>query len=267
MPKIKVNTMNIYYEIYGTGPPLLMILGLGANIMWWGKYFIKGLANYFNVIVLDNRGTGQSSNPKSQYTVKILADDAYGLLKALNIENTFVFGHSMGGGIAQELLIQHSRSIGMSKLILCSSSCGGSKSILASPEVLQIINKTRSGRTPIEIAKESLKIFYSPEFMKNNPKLVDYAVQNMAKSQMLSRNYEWQTTAIKSFKTCDRIKNIKIPTLIMHGAKDVLVPPQNTKILAELIPNAHIKMFTESAHTPYVEEPDAVIDAMVEFLL
>jgi len=243
MPKVKVNTMNIYYEIYGTGPPLLMILGLGANITWWGKYFLKGLANYFNVIVLDNRGTGQSSNPKSQYTVKILADDAYGLLKALNIENTFVFGHSMGGGIAQELLIQHSRSIGMSKLILCSSSCGGSKSILASPEVLQIINKTRSGRTPIEIAKE------------------------MAKSQMLPRNYEWQTAAIKSFKTCDRIKNIKIPTLIMHGAKDVLVPPQNTKILAELIPNAHIKMFTESAHAPYVEEPDAVIDAMVEFLL
>ena len=264
MPKVKVNTMNIYYEIYGTGPPLLMILGLGANITWWGKYFLKGLANYFNVIVLDNRGTGQSSNPESQYTVRTLADDAYGLLKALNIENIFVFGHSMGGGIAQELIIQYS---GMSKLILCNSSCGGSKSILASPEVLEIVDKARSGRAPIEIAKESLKIFYSPEFIENHPKLIDYAVQNMAKSQMQPINYEWQRSAIKSFKTCDRLKNIKIPTLIMHGAKDALVPPQNAKILAELIPNAHVKMFAESAHAPYVEEPDVVINAIVEFLL
>ena len=100
MPKVKVNAINIYYEIYGTGSPLLMILGLGANITWWGKYFIKGLADHFKVVVFDNRGTGQSNNPKSQYTVRTLADDAYGLLKALNIENTFVFGHSMGGGIA-----------------------------------------------------------------------------------------------------------------------------------------------------------------------
>ncbi|MHA1255012.1 MAG: alpha/beta fold hydrolase [Promethearchaeota archaeon] len=264
MPKVKINTMNIYYEIYGTGPPLLMILGLGANVTWWGKYFIKRLADHFKVITFDNRGTGQSSNPKSQYTVKTLADDACGLLKALNIGNTYVFGHSMGGGIAQELVIEYS---GTSKLILCNSSCGGSKSILASPEVLEIVDKTRSGRTPVEIAKESLKIFYSPEFIENHPKLINYAVQNMAKSQMLPRNYEWQTAAIKSFKTCDRLKNIKIPTLIMHGAKDALVPPQNAKILAELIPNANIKMFTESAHAPYVEEPDAVIGAMVEFLL
>jgi len=264
MPKVKANTMDIYYEIHGTGPPLLMILGLGANITWWGKYFIKGLADHFKVIVFDNRGTGQSSNPKSQYSVRTLADDANSLLKALNIEKTFVFGHSMGGGIAQELIIQYS---GISKLILCNSSCGGSKSILASPEVLQIVNKTRSGRTPIEIAQESLKIFYSPDFIKDHPKLIDYAVQNMAKSQMLPKNYEWQGRAIKSFKTCDRLKNIIIPTLIMHGAKDVLVPPQNAKILADLIPNAHIKMFAESAHAPYVEEPDAVIEAIVEFLL
>jgi pimeloyl-ACP methyl ester carboxylesterase len=241
-----------------------MILGLGANITWWGKYFIKGLADNFKVIVFDNRGTGQSTNPKSQYTIRTLADDAYYLLKALNIENTFVFGHSMGGGIAQELIIQYSE---MTKLILCNSSCGGSKSILASPEVLEIVDKSRSARAPIEIARESLRIFYSPEFIENHPKLIDYAVQNMSKSQMLPSNYEWQTVAIKSFKTCDRLKNIKIPTLIMHGAKDVLVPPQNAKILAKLIPNAHIKMFTESAHAPYVEEPDAVIDAIVEFLL
>jgi len=163
MPKVKVNAINIYYEIYGNGPPLLMIPGLGANITWWGKYFIKGLTDHFKVIVFDNRGTGQSTNPKSQYTVKTLADDAYYLLKALNIENTFVFGHSMGGGIAQEVIIQYS---GISKLILCNSSCGGSKSILASPEVIEIVDKTRSGRTPMEIAKESLKIFYSSEFMR-----------------------------------------------------------------------------------------------------
>ena len=256
--------MDLNYEIHGTGPPLLMILGLGANITWWGNYFIKGLANYFKVIAFDNRGTGQSSNPKSQYTIKTLANDAFGLLKALDTEDAFVFGHSMGGGIAQELTIQYS---GISKLILCNSSCGGSKSVLASSEVLQVIDKTRSGRASVEIARESLKIFYSPNFIKDHPKLIDYAVKNMAKSQMLPQNYEWQRNAIKSFNTCDRLKIIKIPTLIMHGAKDVLVPPQNATILADLISNANTKMFPESAHAPYVEDPDAVIASIVKFLL
>ena len=264
MPKIRINTFNLFYEIYGDGPPLLMILGLGANISWWGKYFLNGLAKHFKVIVFDNRGTGQSEDPKLDYFIRTLADDAIGLLDTLNIDKASIFGHSMGGGIAQELALNYTR---VNKLVLCSASCGGNKSILASPEVLDIVAKPRKGRDLEEVAKENLKIFYSIEFMEEHPKLINFAIKNMVKAPLDPNSYFRQTKAIELFNTSNRLKDLKIPTLILHGMKDVLVPPQNANILAELIPNSQVKIFSQSAHAPFVEEPDLVLNAIIEFLI
>ena len=151
MPKIAINNFKLNYEIYGDGPPLLMILGIGANISWWGNYFINGLAKHFKVIIFDNRGTGKSEDPKQDYFIKTLADDAIGLLNALNIERTYIFGHSMGGYITQELALNYNR---VNKIILCSTSCGGAKAILATPEVLDILAKPRKGREQKKLLKK-----------------------------------------------------------------------------------------------------------------
>ena len=264
MPNLVINNFNLYYEIYGDGPPLLMILGIGANINWWGRYFLNGLAKHFKVIAFDNRGTGRSEDPKQDYFIKTLADDAIGLLDALSIDKTFIFGHSMGGYIAQELVLNYAR---VDKLVLCSTSCGGDKSILASPKVLEILGKSRKGRNPGEVAKENLEIFYSIEFFEKFPKLINLAIQNMIKAPLDPDSYFRQTKAIELFKTCNKLKNLKIPTLILHGMKDILVPPQNAHVLANLIPNSQVKKFSKSAHAPFVEEPDLVLKAIFDFLL
>jgi pimeloyl-ACP methyl ester carboxylesterase len=264
MPKINVGSFNLFYEVYGDGPPLLMILGLGANSTWWGTYFLRGLAEHFRVITFDNRGTGQSEDPKLDYSIKTLTDDIKSLLNALNIDNVHVFGHSMGGYIAQELVLDYNR---VNKLILCSTSCGGPQSVLANSNVLEIVNKSRKGRSPEEIAIESLDILYSPEFIKSNPKLIDIAIKIMASTQMTEESYIRQVKAIELFDTSVKLKNLKIPTLILHGMKDVLVPPQNAQILADLIPNSKLRFFPQSAHAPFVEEPNSVQKAIIEFLL
>ena len=264
MAKIAVNNFKLNYEIYGDGPPLLMILGIGANISWWGKYFINGLAKHFKVIIFDNRGTGKSEDPKQDYFIKTLADDAIGLLNALNIERTYIFGHSMWGYITQELALNYNR---VNKIVLCSTSFGGDKAILATPEVLDILGKPREGRDPEEVAKENLKIFYSIKFLKKYPKLIDLATQNMIKNPMDPESYFRQTKAIELFDTSTKLKNLKIPTLILHGMKDVLVPPQNAYLLSELLPNSQVQIFSESAHAPFVEEPDLVLKAIFQFLL
>ena len=264
MPKIVVNNFKLNYEIHGDGPPLLMILGIGANISWWGKYFINGLAKHFKVIVFDNRGTGKSEDPKQDYIIKTLSDDAIGLLNALNIESTYIFGHSMGGYITQELALNNNR---VNKIVLCSTSCGGDKTVLATPEVLDILGKPRKGRNPEEVAKENLKIFYSIEFLKKYPKLIDLATQNMIKTPMDPESYFRQTKAVELFDTCNKLKNLKIPTLILHGMKDILVPPQNAYLLAELLSNSQVIIFIKSAHAPFVEEPDLVLKAIFQFLL
>ncbi|MFW9950902.1 MAG: alpha/beta fold hydrolase [Candidatus Thorarchaeota archaeon] len=264
MPKVEINNFRLYYEIYGDGPPLLMILGIGANISWWGRYFINGLAKHFRVIVFDNRGTGQSEDPKKDYLIRTLADDAIDLLNHLKINKAYIFGHSMGGYIAQEVALNYEM---VNKLVLCSTSCGGDKSISASPEVLDILGKPRKGRDPEEVAKENLEIFYSSEFLEKYPKLIDMAIQNMIETPLDPDSYFRQIKAIGLFNTCNMLKNLKVPTLIIHGMKDVLVPPENANILADLISNSQVNIFSRSAHAPFVEEPDLVLKAINEFLL
>ncbi|MFX0011334.1 MAG: alpha/beta fold hydrolase [Candidatus Hermodarchaeota archaeon] len=264
MPKIKIKSYDLYYEIYGEGFPLLMILGIGANISWWGKYFLTGLAKHFKVIAFDNRGTGLSGDPNEDYLISTLADDAKVLLDFLNIDEIYIFGHSMGGYIAQEYALNYT---GVKKLILCSSSCGGNKSVLASPEVVKILEKPRNGRDPEEIAEDNLKLFYSNEFMEKNTKLINFAIQNMVKSPIDPVSFHRQTKAIELFDSSDRLKKLEITTLVLHGMKDILVPPQNAYILAELIPHSQLKTFPESAHAPFVEEPDLVLRTIIEFLI
>ncbi len=264
MPKINIGSLDLFYEIYGDGPPLIMIIGLGANSSWWGNYFLKGLAKHFKVIVFDNRGTGRSGDPKLDYSIKSLADDTLALMDALNIKKSHVFGHSMGGYIAQELVLNYNR---VNKLILCSTSCGGPISVSAKPKVLKIVNKLRTGRSQEEIAMETLEILYSTEFIMANPNLIDIAIQIMTKTPLDEESYFRQTKAIQSFNTCNRLKNLEIPTLILHGMKDVLVPPQNAYLLAELLSNSRVKIFSKSAHAPFVEEPDLVLKAIFQFLL
>ena len=88
----------------------------------------------------------------------------------------------------------------------------------------------------------------------------------MGKTPMSPENYARQTKAIESFNTCDKLKELKISTLILHGKKDILVPPQNAEILAKLIANSQIAWFNKSAHAPFVEEPNLVLNAIIEFL-
>ena len=150
MPRAKVNEIDIYYEIYGEGFPLIMILGLESNIDWWGRSLLRKISSHCKVIVFDNRGTGRSDTPDKDFTLEDLIFYTKGLMDALDINKASIFGHSMGGYIAQEFALNYA---GVRKLILCSSRCGGKISITASPEVLEILEKPRNGRNPEEIAK------------------------------------------------------------------------------------------------------------------
>lgn len=264
MPKVQVNDINLYYEVYGEAFPLLMILGLDANIDWWGKSLLRKIANNYRVIVFDNRGTGRSNISDDDFSLNLLVDDAVGLIDALNIEQGNVFGHSMGGIISLGLVLNYPERV--KKLILCSSHCGQSRLIPVSSEVRQILDQPREKLSQEKIARNMLSIFYTEEFLKTHPRFVELAIQNMTNLQTSTKTYNRQIKAIGTFDTCEKLKNIKKPTLIMHGIKDVLVPVQNGEILAELIPEAKLTLFNNSAHVPYVEERDEFIKSLLEFL-
>ena len=264
MPKIKVSDIEIYYEAHGDGFPLILILGLESNIDWWGRSLIRKISEHFRVIIFDNRGTGKSDAPDKDFTLNMLIEDTIGLMNALNIEQSHIFGHSMGGRIAQGLSLNYPERI--KKLVLCSARCGVSNNVPVSPEVLKILQTPRENLAPEKIANNMLSIFYTEEFLRGHPKFVEIAILNMTKVKTSNKSYKRQLKAINDFDICNKLKNLHKTTCIMHGLQDRLVPFQNGEILAKLIPKAKLIVFKNSAHIPFVEERDKFLTDLISFL-
>jgi len=264
LPKIKVNDINIYYEIHGDGPPLLMITGLSANIYWYNDEYIEEFAKHYKLIILDNRGTGRTDTTDKEFSIKMLAEDAVGLMDALKIDKFFLMGTSMGGMISQELVLNFPERV--EKIVLCSTSCGMRKGIPPPPQVLQLMKTKREGMKPEFIAKASLPILYTKEFIKNNREFIKSFIQQLIKAPITPEMFDRQIIAISKFNSFKRLKTITTPTLIIHGKEDILLPPQNSEIIAKEIPNAKLVLFDDAAHIVFQPEPERVFNTIFEFL-
>jgi len=263
MPKAKVNDIQIDYEVHGEGFPLIMIMGLSGNIDWWDPRMILELSKNFKLVMFDNRGAGRTDISDKRYTIKLFADDTVGLMDALGIFRAHVFGISMGGMIAQELALNYPEKV--EKLVLCSTNCGGTKSVLASQKVLRMLMANRNTVSPEEIVRMTIPLLFTEDFIKKNPDLVEIAIQQILKAPISNKAFMRQLHAIMEFGACNRLPQIRAPTLILHGKRDILVPPENGSILAEAIPNAKLVYFENSAHG-LIEETEKVIRVLLNFL-
>lgn len=262
MPKVKVNDIQIYYEVHGEGFPLTMIMGLGANMDWWDPRMIQELSKKYKLVIFDNRGAGRTDISDRRYAVKLFADDTAGLMDALGISRANVLGVSMGGMIAQELVLNCPEKV--EKLVLCSTYCGGTKSVQPSQEILEMLTADRSTFSPEEIARMTIPLLFTEDFIKNNPDLVELTIQQMLRAPISNEAFTRQLNAIMQFDTYERLSQIKVPTLVLQGKRDVLVPPENGSILAEAIPSAKLVYFENSAHG-LIEEMDKVISVLLDF--
>ena len=263
--KVKVNDINMYYEIYGDGFPLVMIMGLGVSFDYWNPNIIEEFSKNFNVIVFDNRGAGRTDKPDTEYSIKLFADDTIGLMEALNIERAHVLGHSMGGAIAQEIVLNYPERV--EKLVLSSTTCGGRKFVMPSNEITQIVMRDREGMDQEEIVRNLVSVRFTEDFIKNNPEFIEEEIQRELKAPITPPySFKRQGIAVAQFNTAKRLKNINTPTLVLHGKKDILVPPKNGEILAELISGAKISLFDKSGHETHFHEPEKYVKIILEFL-
>jgi pimeloyl-ACP methyl ester carboxylesterase len=250
MPTVKVNDINLYYEVSGQGAPLILIMGLRRNVSWWYQQ-IPDLSQHFRVIAFDNRGAGRSDKPVMEYSISLFADDTAGLMKALGIQYAHVLGISMGGYIAQELAIRHPEMV--RSLILGCTSPGGNRAVIMSEERMKKFT-ANDGLTPEEILRKDMDIYFSDDFIANQPDKVKEFIEISLRHYQPPDAFLRQFAACQKHDTVDRLHKIKVPVLITAGDDDPLVPSVNSTILKELLGDAELLLYPGRRHCFFIEE-------------
>jgi pimeloyl-ACP methyl ester carboxylesterase len=263
MPKVNVNDIQVYYEVKGEGFPLVMITGLSDNLDGWDPRLVEELSRKFKLVMFDNRGAGRTDVSDRKYTIKLFADDTAGLMDVLEISKAHILGISMGGMIAQELVLNYPEKV--AKLVLCSTCSGGLKDVQSSKEVSKMLTADTTKMSQEEKWRMLLPLVFTDDFIKINLNFIMQYAQRRLKHPISEEGYMHQLDAIRTFNTYERLHQIKAPTLILHGKKDVLIPSENGAILAETIPNPKLIYFEKSAHI-LAEEMNEVINSVVDFL-
>ncbi len=262
MTRAHVNDIDIYFEIHGTGPPLVLIMGLRRNAEWWYLQ-VPELSKHFTVIIFDNRGAGRSDKPEMDYSIRLFADDTVGLMDSLGISKAHILGISMGGFIAQELAINYPDKV--DGLILGCTSCGGSKAVMMSEERIERF-KANEGLTPEQILRKDMDLYFSERFIRQHPERIEEFVNISLRYYQPADAFFRQFNACLKHDTVDRASEISSPTLIMTGDDDLLVPSENSLILKQLIPKADLELFAGCRHCFFMEECAAFNSSVVRFL-
>ncbi len=265
MPIANTGSVNIHYETYGDGEPLLLIMGFAMPGAAWLP--MLPLLTGFKCIYFDNRGTGTSDKPAGTYTVPEMAEDASGLLKVLGINQAKVFGVSMGGMIAQELTLHHSEQV--EKLVLGCTMAGGTTAKPAAPDVIErlMTGNALMASEPDKALDMILPILIPADFIAAHPELKPMLTAAMAMAPRTpAAAVASQAAGIMQFNAYDRLPQIKCPVLIVHGDNDVLVPTANAAIIKSRLPQAEVIMIPGAGHAFQAADPVGIHQRIVSWL-
>ena len=232
MPTARINDVRIYYELQGAGPPLVVIPGLGADVTVF-KDFIAVLAGEANVLAFDPRGAGRSDSPDVAYTTETMADDAAGVMDAAAMPSAHVLGVSMGGRIALELALRQPSRVRSLTLI------------------------STSARTPMTMGKTWRQ--YALDGVLGLP-----VVRSIAPRR--EDPHLRQREASRGYDRTDRLKEIRVPTLILHGRKDRVVPFRLARRMAAGIEGSRMLTYDGGHLFFFGDDEPEVLDAIRAFV-
>ncbi len=263
MPTIKAGELNLEYYVEGPGPPLLMVLGFAGQANSWGEPIMSRLREHFTCIRFSNRGTGLSDKPESPLTIRQMADDAVALLDALDIKRAHVFGISMGGMIAQEIVLNYPERV--NGLVLGCTTPGWAHGQMPNPEDTTGM-VPEPGLTREEQVRKFWPVVCAPAFIENENDFLEEMIVTSLKQATPVVTLAKQGVAVQAFDSFDRLGQIEAPTLVIHGDIDLLVPPANGDVLARAIRGAQKLTLNGAAHMFFWEQPERAAKAVIEFL-
>ncbi len=256
-----INGINLHYEVWGRGVPLVLIAGITAHSGHWAGQVPVFSENHM-VIAPDNRNVGRSEVTKDG-SLEVMADDVAALLDRLDIPRAHVLGRSMGGFIALHLALRHPQRV--DRLILestapvCSMRCA---------LIFDILVGLPEQGADAKTVMQSLFLWDNSQLLINDPSLFDQAVDETLADPHLQtlEGFQNQTLALKGHDVRDRLKNIAAPCLVITGNQDILIFPKEQKQLVDTIPGAQWLCLEGSGHGPHADRTESFNQAVLDFI-
>jgi pimeloyl-ACP methyl ester carboxylesterase len=256
--------MKLHFERRGEGEPLLLIQGMSGHSLHWGEPFLTALEPDFDLVAIDHRNTGLSPHVEGPFTLADLADDAIGMLDELGLETAHVMGISMGGMVAQELVLRHPGRV--RTLVLGCTYAGGAGQSLTSPEVAQILAEGMQSGDRDTAFRAAWSVNVSEEFGADEANYAAFRAisdQRPVPVEVIMR----QMQAIMGHDTSARLGEITAPTLVVHGTADRMLPASNGEAIAQLIPGARYVPLEGVGHMFWAEQPGRSAELVREHCL
>ena len=251
----------IWYETHGSGPPLMLVSGLGGSAMFWQPH-VGFFAEHFTVVLHDHRGTGRSELSEIDYAVPQMVDDAVQLMDGLGIARAHWIGHSTGGAMGQTLALSQPERL--DRMVLSATWAGTDTYFRRSFEVRAATLREQGAAA---YQKASALALYPPFWIRDHEAelaaLEAQAEATIPKPQiMLSR-----IAAIVAFDCRDRLRELTVPSLALCARDDVVTPAYYTEELGRLIPGCRTVILPEGGHFYPNVRPETFRATTLQFLL
>jgi 3-oxoadipate enol-lactonase len=262
MPIAQAGDIRIYYEVHGEGEPLVLIMSMGSDLSGWERQ-IPDFSKRYRVIAFDNRGSGRTDAPDEPYSIAMMADDTVALMDALGIEKAHVLGKSMGGYIAEELVIRHPRRV--ESLMLAATSIG--PYVAETPILESWVREAAHGIDRKTLFQLMLPFIFTDKTFED-PENVEMAVETIATRPQATPIYAMkrQFIACAEHNARGRTGRVEAPTLVLAGRNDLFIPFTLSEELAASFPEARLVMLDGGGHELNVDVPDKFNRAVLEFL-
>jgi pimeloyl-ACP methyl ester carboxylesterase len=260
---VKVGRQKVGYRTFGSGRPLVMIMGLGGTMGSWDPTFLDALAQGgHRIVLLDNEGVGRTARLKGQLTIRRMAETTAGLIRRLRLKRPDVAGWSMGGMIAQSLAVRHPKSV--RRLVLMATAPGDGKGAPPTPDALEALGSS----DPSALLN---LIFPSDQTAARDAYVNDILMRKPfegvpSPAQSLRQTQASGAWLIGQDADGRRVAKLKLPTLIGGGELDPLLPVANQRHLHGLIKHSRLVTYTDASHGFLFQRQPDFLPRMLAFL-
>ncbi len=250
MPLADLGEWCVNYEEDGHGDPVLLLSGLGADHTAWALQ-VEALEGTHRVIVFDNPGIGRTEGPPGPYTTELFAEVAASLLSHLGIERAHVVGASMGGAIAQQLALARP---GLVRSLALHCTWGRADRHLTA--IMRNWQVAARSMPYVELCRQVWPFVFTVWWYNDRPGGIEELERQAAAAPQAPDAFCDQAEACITHDVLERLGEIRAPTLLTVGERDVLTPAYHTYAIKDEMPDARVRVWQMMGHAPFWEVPD-----------